>query len=215
METKSETLIFKNKQITRWFINDKFYYHGSEVGDVLDIKRIRSSVMNFNGDDIVSMEDKKRYGIVIYKIHRNRKAIDNRKIVLTEKGLKRFLCASRSPESIELAKFLGINTYENKFAPVETSTVSFILSAFAGQNMITQYQVDQYRIDLYFPDHKLAIECDEHAHTHRDQNYESARESYITQELKCKFVRYNPNAHDFNLAAVINEIFKHIISDKN
>ena len=38
--------------------------------------------------------------------------------------------------------------------------------------MIEQYHVDGYRIDLYFPEYKLAIECDEFGHRDRDLEYE-------------------------------------------
>ena len=44
--------------------------------------------------------------------------------------------------------------------------------------MIDQYTVDNYRIDLYFPKHKLAIECDEFDHADRDIEYEVKRQNH-------------------------------------
>ena len=38
--------------------------------------------------------------------------------------------------------------------------------------MKRQFSIGSYRIDLYFPEHKLAIECDEHDHKDRQIDYE-------------------------------------------
>ena len=73
--------------------------------------------------------------------------------------------------------------------------------------MCTQYNVDGYRIDLYLPEHKLALECDELGHRERDIEYEVKHQKHIEEKLGCKFIRYNPDAEDFNLFKVINGIF--------
>jgi very-short-patch-repair endonuclease len=124
----------------------------------------------------------------------------------------RLLSSSRMTDSIELANFFNINTYNHKFTPVETSTLKIIQEAFNGEPMVTQYQVGSYRIDLYLSAHKLAIECDERNHIDRDPEYEINRESIIRNELHCEFIRYNPNASNFNIISVINQIYKKIIS---
>ena len=41
-----------------------------------------------------------------------------------------------------------------------------------GISMKQQFSIGSYRIDLYFPEHKLAIECDEHDGKDRDIDYE-------------------------------------------
>ena len=81
------------------------------------------------------------------------------------------------------------------------------MTAFKGEKMYTQHNVDGYRIDLYFPKHKLALEYDEFDHLDRDIGYEVERQKHIEEKLGCKFIRYNPHAEDFNLFKVINRIF--------
>ena len=73
--------------------------------------------------------------------------------------------------------------------------------------MCTQYSVGGYRIDLYFPGCKISVECDEFGLRERDIDYEVRRQKYIEEKLGCKFIRYNPDAEDFNLFKVINRIF--------
>ena len=50
---------------------------------------------------------------------------------------------------------------------------------FEGEDMETQFQVLNYRIDLYFHDYKLTIEVDKRNHNDRNQEYEKQREQLI------------------------------------
>ena len=110
----------------------------------------------------------------------------------------------------DFAKVFGINVHDHKYLSKERETLSYILTAFKGQEMKEQYTVDGYRIDLYFPTHKLAIECDEFGHKDRDIGYEVTRQKYIETKLGCTFIRYNPDAKDFDIFIVINSIMKYI-----
>ena len=76
--------------------------------------------------------------------------------------------------------------------------------------MKRQCSIGSYRIDLYFPEHKLAIECDEHDHKDRGINYEIRRQKFIEDQLNCKFIRYNPDAKDFMTESVLSKIFQYI-----
>ena len=126
-------------------------------------------------------------------------------------GVKKVVVGTRKPKAIELAKELGIDILSTKILSKETETLSYILTVFKGENMKEQYTVDGYRIDLYFPSHKLAIECDEFGHKDRDIGYEVTRQKYIETKLACTFIRYNPDAKDFDIFIVINSIMKYIL----
>ena len=54
-----------------------------------------------------------------------------------------------------------------------------IMQAFNGEEMIHQFSVGKYRIDLYFPRSRLVIECDEFDHCDRDIGYEVGRQKHI------------------------------------
>ena len=73
--------------------------------------------------------------------------------------------------------------------------------------MRIQYTVLGYRIDLYFYDHKLAIEIDELGHNDRNTDYETKREREIKSESNCAFTRTNPDAANFNIYELNNQIF--------
>ena len=80
--------------------------------------------------------------------------------------------------------------------------------------MQTQYSVLGYRIDLYFHKYKLAIEVDELGHNDRNIDYEIQRQSAIEKELGCVFIGTNPDAEDFDINRLKNQIYKHIIKSK-
>ena len=75
-----------------------------------------------------------------------------------------------------------------------------------------QKNVNNFRIDLYLPDQKLAIEIDEHNHADRDPSYERERETYIKAQLGCKFFRINPDSEGFKLSTCIGRIMKEILA---
>ena len=76
--------------------------------------------------------------------------------------------------------------------------------------MQTQYSVLVYRIDLYFHDYKLAIETNEKSDSDRNIDYEIKKQKAIERELRCKFIRIDPEKEDFDIFKSINEIFRHI-----
>ncbi len=81
------------------------------------------------------------------------------------------------------------------------------MDTFCGENMIKQFRINKYYIDLYFEDYRLAIECDE---KHDNILYDSKRENEIIDELNCVFIRYKPYDKDFNIFKILNKIYLHI-----
>ena len=104
---------------------------------------------------------------------------------------------------------LGFKEYDvslRKEQPVLTK----IKSSFEGENMQTQYNVLNYRIDLYFHVCKVAIKIDENGHSDRNIDNETKRQKPIEQELGCKFIRIDFDNGNFGNFRAINEILRHI-----
>ncbi|WP_053957176.1 endonuclease domain-containing protein [Inediibacterium massiliense] len=77
-------------------------------------------------------------------------------------------------------------------------------------DIIPQYYVDGYRIDIYIPQYKLAIEYDEKQHKYQRKE-DIIRQKYIENKLGCKFIRIDENA---NLEDGLNKVLKYIIEEK-
>jgi very-short-patch-repair endonuclease len=89
---------------------------------------------------------------------------------------------------------------------IENQTIGFIENAYGNiLNLKRQYKFGKYRVDLYFIDYKLVVECDENDHIDRDHTQEKIREQYIIS-LGNKIIRYNPNETNFDLSNTLREI---------
>jgi len=98
---------------------------------------------------------------------------------------------------------------------IENQTIGFIENSFQGViDTKRQYIFDKYKVDLYFPEYKLVIECDENNHDDRNQNEEKIREEYILS-LGNSMIRFNPNDSKFELSIVLREINKILFSKES
>ena len=95
---------------------------------------------------------------------------------------------------------------------VECESMHHIKKAFAACEPIEQYTVGCYKVDLYLKGVKIAVECDEHGHRGFEKAKESFRQSYIEKSVDCKFVRFNPDAQEFDIMTVIARIVQLITS---
>lgn len=93
---------------------------------------------------------------------------------------------------------------------IENQTIGFIENSFKDIfNTKRQFNIGKYKVDLYFIDCKLVVECDEFNHGDRDPLKEIIREEYICS-LGNKIIRYNPNEQNFDLSNVLREINTHL-----
>jgi very-short-patch-repair endonuclease len=113
-----------------------------------------------------------------------------------------------------LSKINDNINHVNLLMSLENQTIGFIENSFKDVLKIKrQKSFGAYRVDLYFYDYKLIIECDEKNHSDRNEDYEKKREEYL-MSLENTIIRYNPNHENFDLSLVIREINKFILSNK-
>jgi very-short-patch-repair endonuclease len=130
--------------------------------------------------------------------------------ILELEGVKELLCKSRKSleKKQEIAKHFGIDLSVVTHSNIETETIKIIKDSFVHLPSVTQFFISGYRIDLYFPAHRIAIECDEFDHQDYNSQKEEARQDSISKLLGCQFIRYNPNKEGFNIGEVINKILQ-------
>lgn len=88
----------------------------------------------------------------------------------------------------------------------EARTLLPLRRALRHLNPVPQHSVGPYRIDLYFPTLKVAVECDELGHRDRCPKEERDRQQFIENELECIFIRYDPDSPEFDIYEVINQV---------
>jgi very-short-patch-repair endonuclease len=91
---------------------------------------------------------------------------------------------------------------------IENQTIGFICNCYKDIVEINrQYNIGKYKVDLYFPQYKLIVECDENNHIDRCKIKEKEREDFI-KSFGNKLIRYNPNEMDFDVSNVLQKINK-------
>ena len=91
---------------------------------------------------------------------------------------------------------------------VEADALQPVITTFAHLNPVPRFVVGGYCIDLYFPQQKLAVECDEHGHRHYDVDQEKTRQLSIELQLSCRFHRFDPCEEGFCLYKLMNQLMQ-------
>ena len=114
----------------------------------------------------------------VYKKHRyelvdNPKKQPNSRFLRSDLALK-VIMGCRTDESCNLKRNLGFRLHD-LINTKEQTVLTSIKDAFKGEDIQIQYSVLGYRTDLYFHNHKLAIEIDELGHADRNLSNEIER----------------------------------------
>lgn len=176
------------------FHDNEYYFKACDIGNILNVKNIH----NMN----VSTQHKRKLKCAT---NGGMQTI----LFFTEEGVKQVLRKTRKSNVHILARAFDMKITDNIVMCAEAQTIKQIKDVFESEEMIEQYNVDRYLIDLYFPKYKIAVECDECHHKYKHE-YDINRETIIRSKLNCSFVRYKPYTIDFSIGSVIKEIYSHI-----
>jgi hypothetical protein len=176
-----ETLIFKNKNIRIIKEKDEYWFCASDICKILEIKNVSAGTNNI-------CDNWKK----IYKINTN--GGFQKLIIINKYGMRQLIYRCRKLNNIDiiqyLSKYLGSDIKIMPF--VETKYIGFLFKCLNVFNPIQQFPIKSYKIDLYIPIYKIAVECDENNHKYSDTNKELDRQSFIEKTLNCQFIRFNP-----------------------
>jgi very-short-patch-repair endonuclease len=198
---KEDCIIFAKKyNITMEGEFPNFILNVSQIGKILGVKNNRDFLRR------VSDKNKCKFVGISGIPYRN---------YVTFNGLKEIVATSRKSMAQTIALDLNMGVIDSHVhrVTVETRTINFIMECFQGQKMITQYSFDSYRVDLYFPDFKIVVECDEdptHYSSPIQINHDKNRQLYIERNFHVRFIRYRPFQESFKISSVVNEIFNSI-----
>ena len=87
----------------------------------------------------------------------------------------------------------------------EQSVLTKLDTYFKTKGKIFQHYVLGYRIDMYIPEYKLAIEVDELGHCMRDLESEIERQKRIEEKMGCKSIGIDSSRENFD---IVDEFFR-------
>ena len=97
----------------------------------------------------------------------------------------------------------------DKITCEEKDITSALQVAFEGEIILTNYCIENKRLDAYLPKYKAGIEDDEYDHEGRDPNYEQSRQLMI-EGHEITLFRTNTDDSGFSTYKRINQIYMYI-----
>jgi len=191
-------------KLIKYVHNNKSYYDVQHI--LYQLQHKKSSI-------------RKKYSSICNKIsvcfwHRNKYNGFICRELITKKVIKLLIHKSQTPLAINLIELLDINIINDKLLREEDINSNKIMRIFNKNKCIPQKSFGLYRVDLYFPEYQLAIECDEHNHNDRNPQYEKQRQKYI-EKMNVTFIRFDPNNSNFDILNVISQIHYFIYNYTN
>jgi len=189
------------------------YFVGYEIATLLGYNNPNSAIIN-----IVSKCNQLVFrdypGVKIPKLN-------PKTVLITRDGVIEIILKTRkiiTPDVLHILKKFNIDTTNKKCLTKEQQTFLAITNAFKTEKFEDQYKIGKYYLDLYFPDYKIVVECDENGHVDRKPYKERERMDYINETLEIdddNWIRYNPDEENFDITKVIGKIYNKIIEQKN
>ena len=121
-----------------------------------------------------------------------------RRRFLKENFAKQIIMDCRTTSAVNFRTRLGFNQHD-PIMTQEQSILSKIVTVFAVEEIILQYNVLGYRTDAYNFNYKPVIEANEQGHNDRDIDYETERKQAIENELGCEFIKINAAKENFDI----------------
>lgn len=201
--------IYKDRELTEYsyFTKDMLifeYFVGYEIATLLGYKSPIKTIKN-----IVSKSNQ-----IYFKDYVGEKIppLNPKTILITRDGAIEILIKTKkrlTPDIEHILKKFNITTTNKKCLSKEQQCLSVITDVFKTEKFEDQYNVGTYRLDLYFTEYRIVVECDENGHTDRRQCDEKERMVYVNKELKINdsyWIRFNPDEYGFDASRVIGKI---------
>ena len=179
-------------------VNSETWYNTHDIGNVIGLTNIRKNLAKFPKEELKLIPFKSNGGTQRTKF-------------INKSGLKRLVCVSRKQSVQSICNELGMDVKDTHYIKVETGCIQFLMNVFDGiTTCIPQYRCGEYIIDIYFTEMNVAIECDESGHKSMYEE-DKKRQTWIEDTLECKFIRFYPEAKDFDISSVVNMCIKEFI----
>ena len=210
--TEKQKTWLQQKGIRSYTMNGMTWFSANDCGRLLHLADPKGSMRKLPILEKSSLGDLIKHGLP-NRLGWNKN--DLKGTVISWTGLCQLVSKCRGQQSTWVAKRLGMEVIYKHLCH-EAETIEAILKSFPGEVAELQYEIvteagNLYNIDLYFKEHNIVVECDEGGHAQYDPAKDQQRTTDIKETLDgCVFVRFNPDAADFDLFCVIGQIHQHM-----
>jgi very-short-patch-repair endonuclease/prophage antirepressor-like protein/transposase len=206
----------KDELTTYSYISNGLYFEyfvGYEISALLGYKNVNQAISN----------NVSKCNRLVFKDYPGPKYpnLEPLTILITRDGVCDLLIKTRkrlTPDVLHILKKFQIETTNKKCLTKEQQTLSAIANAFKTEKVEDQVPCGSYFLDMYFPEYKIVVECDENGHSDRKPCDERERMDFVNQQLNIddeNWIRFNPDEHDFDISKVIGKIYRFIKQKEN
>lgn len=202
-------MMFEGNEVEVLEFNGKVLFNPKHVAEILGIKNVRDNVSKMNSNQVIKLTNS------------DLKDVDFRKLsnrgenFLSEQGLSILISKTNKISSSDKQSIIEVfrdNEYNIDLIALSRDEIEFldllesVLEPF-GYNCIRQYNCNDYRIDLYIEDLKVAIEYDENNHSNYSYESQEGRQKEIEKSLGCRFIRVgDKNSHAYNVGLIMKQL---------
>ncbi len=195
--------------------NEPFFY-ATDLATVLGIKSVHSSIKNFANEDIVTPEQRERYGIITYRTYKDTMRPDPSVILLTERGAHRLIFNSKSHVVKEFQNFIFDLIHNARLSERDQLRITHQndMSALNAINTELNNKLKQYELMVpivYI--FKKRINGNPYHHMQKDEidtyfREQDGEETYENGPIETLYkMTSRPTALDFSTFTVYAEIF--------
>lgn len=177
---------------------DEEYYHLKTIASELGIVNYRSNMTSLPSHMKKLMKHPTSGGDQLFTF-------------LSKEGLVLLLQRCRKPNVEAVAKKYNLNLTKSYTPRVEIDILEKLRKSFNATTILHQYKLviaeDNYILDMYIINFKIAIEIDEEHHGEK-KVMDIVRQKKIEKQLKCNFVRCSPYDKCFDIFELIGDIYE-------
>jgi hypothetical protein len=175
--------------------NNNTLYNVKHITNLFNIKKPNKFVKKCNSKDITIIND------VTY---------------FTYKGLIKVFHTFDNYDDLENILYnIDIDFLNNSYVATNIDILKQIQRVFSNETTILHHRILNYKVDLFFPDYNIIVECDDLLYKKSLGKLidDKDRDNNIKMRLKeCSFIRYDPYEEKFDSIELFNKIYTEIMN---
>jgi very-short-patch-repair endonuclease len=182
---------FDKKSLNTFLFDTEIWFIAKEISDILNYSETSKMLRRLDDDEKRTIT--RQNNLLPGYLFKNQGSLK----LIKEQGVAKALSRSQkitTKEKQELFDFFqskGLLTGLVFYSRAEVEFISELEEFLKTLNVISikQFQVLNFKVDLYLPELKIAIEFDENDHRNYDVKKEKERQDFIKEILGCDFLR--------------------------
>ncbi len=165
----------------------------------------------YNVNNIIKVFNVKHPNRFLNKCNKEEIVIYNDIKYFTYKGLLKVFHTFEEYDDLDdiLYKF-GVDFLHDSYIATNVDVLKNIQKVFSNERTMLYHNILNYKVDLFFPDYNIIIECEENIYRNIIGNEMNSSIERVLEN--CSFIRYDPYIDNFDCFELLSKINTEIMS---